>query len=92
LQALYLLNSDFSMRQARALAQRVLTTAGADRERQIDASFRLALQRLPDDAERQLARRFFDESAPQDSAAELPPTLVQWCQALMNVNEFVVVE
>jgi hypothetical protein len=92
LQALYLLNSDFSMRQARALAKRVAAAAGDDRERQIDVSFRMALQRLPDDAERGLARRFFSESAHQESDGDLPMALVQWCQALLNVNEFVVVE
>jgi hypothetical protein len=92
LQALYLLNSDFSMRRAQTLAKRVLAAAGADRQRQIDATFRLTLQRLPDDAERQLARLFFNEHRAQESPSDVPMALIQWCQALMNVNEFAYIE
>jgi mono/diheme cytochrome c family protein len=85
LQALYLLNSKFSVERAKALAQRVVAAAGADRERQIEAVFRLALQRLPEPHERELARRFFtDENS--------PAALARFCQALMNVNEFVYLE
>ncbi|MCI0684694.1 MAG: PSD1 and planctomycete cytochrome C domain-containing protein [Gemmataceae bacterium] len=92
LQALYALNSDFSVRRAQALAKRVLAAAGDNQEPQIDVSFRMALQRLPDDAERRLARQFFGAATHQETSGDVPMALVQWCQALMNVNEFVYVE
>jgi hypothetical protein len=82
LQALYLLNSKFSVERGQALATRVLATAGEDREQQIETAFRLALQRRPEPHERKLAQRFFDNDG---SPAALP----RLCQALMNVNEFV---
>jgi hypothetical protein len=86
-----LLNSGFSVRQAEAMAKRVLAEAGNDRNRQIDVAFRLALQRLPDEMECRLADRFFSRVT-QESTSALPVALVQWCQALVNVNEFVYLE
>src|SRR5205085_2758314 len=60
LQALFLLNNEFSQERARAFARRVHDRAGDDRERQAEAAFVLALARLPDDAERSASRRFFE--------------------------------
>jgi hypothetical protein len=85
LQALYLLNSKFSVERAEALAKRVFAAAGEDQERQIETCFRLALQRGPEPHERELARRFFDNDGS-------PEALLRFCQALMNVNEFVYLE
>ncbi len=88
LQPLYLLNSDFSIGRARAFAARVAAAAGNDRGRQIIAAFATALGRVPDDAERAMALRFF---AGADETAAVP-ALVRFCQALMNTNEFVYLE
>jgi hypothetical protein len=87
LQALYLLNNDFAFERAKAFARRVEALAGADRERQVEAAFALALGRAPDDADRAAARRFF---AGQEGEPRLG--LIQFCQALLNVNEFVYLE
>src|SRR5262249_62053957 len=57
LQALYLLNNDFAAGRARAFAGRVRAAAGADRERQVETAFAVALGRPPEDAERAAARR-----------------------------------
>lgn len=85
LQALYLLNSDFSLSRAKTLAERVQAQAGSDRGRQVDTAYRLALQRLPAEAERTLARRFFASFEGEDSLS----ALVHYCQVLLNTNEFV---
>ena len=81
LQALYLLNSEFSVERARALAKRISQEAGDDRSKQIELTFRVTLGRPPVERERSLADRFFDRG-----------DLVQFCQAMMNVNEFVYIE
>ena len=93
LQALYLLNNDFAVQRARAFARRVHDRAGVDRQRQVDLAFVLALGRAPDEVERQAARDFFLTHA-QDTAAFGEPSsgLVHFCQALLNVNEFVYLE
>lgn len=86
LQALYLLNSEFSQERAKALAKRVWQEAGTDRARQIEAAFRLALGRMPNEREVLLANGFFS------GASENAAALSQFCQALLNVNEFVYIE
>jgi hypothetical protein len=93
LQALYLLNNDFAFARARAFARRVRASAGADRARQIETAFALALGRPPDEADRAVSRRFFAARQDDDSQRGEPPLgLIQFCQALLNVNEFVYLE
>ena len=88
LQALYLLNNDFSVQRARAFAAR-LEGKSAERAVQIDHAFQLALGRAPEDAERVAAQRFFERHQASEGA---PSALVLFCQALLNVNEFVYIE
>jgi hypothetical protein len=92
LQPLYLLNSRFSQERARAFAARVRDAAGDDGARQIDAAFRLAFGRLPAAKERAMAQRFFHTVTPTADAHAPAAPLVQFCQALLNLNEFVYVE
>ena len=87
LQPLYLLNNDFSVERAKALARRVTQQAGAERERQISAAYRLALGREPDAEERAAGQRFFDQTASDAESA-----LAHYCQAILNLNEFVYLE
>lgn len=82
LQPLYLLNSDFMMRRAQALAKHVQLSAGDDANRQVEATFLRALGRKPTDLEGERALALLQSS--DDSQAEL----VQLCHALMNLNEF----
>jgi hypothetical protein len=84
-QALYLLNNDFAVKRAAAFARRVKAAAGEDRSAQVAAAFRLALGRTPDAAERDAAERFF-------RTVTDGPALELFCQALLNVNEFVYLE
>jgi hypothetical protein len=85
LQALYLLNGEFSMARARSLALRIHESANDDTDRSIDVGFRIALQRAPNDRERELARRFFTSGTSESS-------LVLFSQTLLNLNEFLYLE
>ena len=58
-QALTLLNSELTLNWARALASRVIATAGASPGREIETAFQLAFCRPPDATEKKLAREFF---------------------------------
>ena len=86
LQALYLLNNAFTVQRAEALAQRVLARAGAERARQVEAAFLLALGRKPDAAELAAAQRFFAAYGGEKMA------LAHFCHALMSLNEFIYLE
>jgi hypothetical protein len=77
LQALSLLNGDFTTRQSAAFARRVRAEAGDRAAAQAERAFRLAFGRPPSDAERRAA-----ESLVQ---AQGLPAL---CRALLNSNEF----
>jgi hypothetical protein len=93
LQALYLLNNDFALGRARALARRVFREAGADQARQTDTAFFLALGRRPDEAECRAAETFFASQARAvGRPGEPPAALVLFCQAVLNLNEFVYLE
>ena len=82
IQALTLLNSHLTLQWAQSFAGRVLSIAGNDAGTQIDAAYRLAYGRLPDNAERPMAKAFFKSHrsilAERDRAGEklaLPPLL-----------------
>jgi hypothetical protein len=59
LQALTLLNSKLTLEWAQSFAGRVLDVAGPDHDKQVDAAFRFAFGRLPDQAEHRMATEFF---------------------------------
>jgi hypothetical protein len=103
LQPLFLLNSEFMVDRARAFARRVYDQAGDDVSRQIEIACITALGRSPDDDERQAAVDFFADggdndgaretaSGVEDAAEETPRRLIQFCHALLNLNEFVYIE
>jgi hypothetical protein len=81
-QALTLLNSDLTLQWAQAFAGRVIESAGANLNRQIETAFRLAYSRLPDKAENNMAREFFQrhrslvaERTSKGEELALPPKL-----------------
>jgi hypothetical protein len=92
LQSLYLLNSEFSRERAEALAKKVFQQAGGETSRQIDTAFRLVLGRWPTQRERELANRFFAQTIVSGESTQRPIILVDFCQALMNLNEFIYLE
>jgi Protein of unknown function (DUF1553)/Protein of unknown function (DUF1549) len=86
LQALYLVNNDFVLKRAEALARRILAQSGTSREQQVEAAFRFTLGRTPLKSEQAAARRFFA------TYREPSQALVHFCHALLNLNEFVYLE
>ncbi len=79
-QALLLMNNAAIFRQAKFFAQRLLTDAGADVGAQVERAFELALARPPRAQEKAKAAEFIRSS---------PTGLVDFCQTLFNLNEFV---
>ncbi|MBE7504122.1 MAG: DUF1553 domain-containing protein [Verrucomicrobiales bacterium] len=77
-QALSLLNSPLAVQTATAFAARVEREAGPAAEDRVARAFALAFQRAPTATELARCRTFL---------AEAP--LVEFCRALLNVNEFV---
>ena len=59
-QALALLNSEHTLSWASGLAGRIIDEAGADRDRQIQAGFRLAYSRVPDAWEKDTVLTFLE--------------------------------
>jgi hypothetical protein len=79
-QALLLMNNAFVIRQAKFFAQRVMSEAGAGAADQVERAYQLALARPPSDYETTKAVEFIQGS---------PHGLVDFCQTLFNLNEFV---
>ncbi len=79
-QALILMNNGMVLTQAKQFAERLKQEAGADVDRQVERGFRVALGRPPDAFERRTSIEFVKKS---------PTGLVDFCHALMNLNEFV---
>ena len=93
LQPLYLLNNEFVVARAAALARRVSESSPADAAAQIEAAFRLALGRPPDDQERERAVQFvmspIASDPDQKGTVDIQRRMVDFCHALLNLNEFI---
>ncbi|HEY8462249.1 MAG TPA: DUF1549 and DUF1553 domain-containing protein, partial [Blastocatellia bacterium] len=63
LQSLTLMNSEFMLRQSRALAERLFKEAGSDERAMISRLYELALARKPRPAELRLTQNFLKEQA-----------------------------
>ena len=87
-QALMLLNADLVLETARAFADRLRREApGDDPAALVDRAFLLALGRAPDARERDRSVAFLAAGA-----TENPEALVDFCHAVLNLNEFVFVD
>jgi len=83
LQPLYLLNSDFMMHRAEALADKVYLHAGEDAARQVETAFQRTLGRTPAADEKKQSIAMLATYGDKRDA------LIQFCHALLNLNEFV---
>ena len=79
-QALLLMNNASILLQAKYFAQRVEKEAGPDPAARVERAFRLALARPPTEGERASSVEFLGSH---------PEALVDFCQTLFNLNEFV---
>jgi uncharacterized protein DUF1553 len=89
LQQLFVLNSEFMVRNAKALAARLAADEPDDRRR-IDRAFLLLFSRPPTEREAELGLKFVSNSAPNDQ-----DKLTSWeryTQALLSTNEFMHVD
>ncbi|MBC7819855.1 MAG: DUF1553 domain-containing protein, partial [Planctomycetaceae bacterium] len=91
LTALFLLNNEFALRAAIALAQRIESLAGPDRELQIDLLFREVLSRPATETERLALHKFLDEETAKRSGGSVAPNtptpLQLLCHLMMSLNE-----
>jgi hypothetical protein len=101
LQSLYLLNNSYVQERARSVAQRVAAEAGETLDTRVERAFLIILGRPTDAEERAWAVKFFqaveeDRSSVDSTDANVEPkadrALVHFCHALLNVNEFVILE
>lgn len=94
-QALALLNDPFMREQARHFAQR-LAAAGPDPTARVHAAFEQALARRPSEREMGRSLEFLEaQEARYHDVTEGDPAqlaLVDFCQAVLNLNEFVYVD
>ena len=92
IQALNLLNSDLTLKWAREFAKRVMSQAGGNLPRQIEAAFELAYCRPPQAEEKKLAFEFLTAHREEigDHSANGAATLTDLCHMLLNSNEFVI--
>ena len=79
-QALILMNNAFVLMEARKFAARLASEAGPDAAAQVSLAFQLALSRPPDHSEREQSVAFVKAG---------PNGLVDFCQTVFNLNEFV---
>ncbi len=98
-QSLALMNGKFLMEQAERFAQRLQRLAGDDAARQIELAFRLALSRRPSEEEVRLSRDLLARQAVRHRDAGMKregeaatAALTNFCQMLLNTNEFLYVE
>lgn len=92
LQPLYLLNSPFVVGRAKKLASLVQQQAGDDRAEQIKAVFLRTLGRQPAPLEMEHASSLFSSvvtSSENDLSLTEDQQLIQFCHAMLNLNEFV---
>jgi len=87
-QSLTLLNGDFTLRQAQALADKALATA--DDEALINEIFRRVYARAPSANERQVAKEFLAKQA--TLTATRRDAVTELARGLLNTNEFLHVD
>ncbi len=78
LQALTLMNHDFTLDMANALAARLTSDVGDDAAAQVERGFELAFGRSPSETEREASVQLVEQHG-----------LVALCRVLLNANEFI---
>ncbi len=95
-QALLLMNGNWTVQRAQALAHRVEMLGGDSTATRIETAYRLAFGRSPSDEELRGAEEFIRQSVaetPQSGAAEAQgAALFDLCHMLLNSNEFLYLE
>jgi hypothetical protein len=92
-QALYLMNNAFVLRQAEAMAKRVLAVEGLNMPGRIDLAYRLALGRLPTESEKANVTSYLHDyrRSLEHASGHGAPNLAAWtsfCQTLFATGQF----
>ena len=92
-QALTLLNNEFILMQADFFAKRVASMAGPEQDARVRAAYRVALGREPRPSELEHNVKFLNEQQAYHRGRDLPnpehAALVDLCDVVLNLNEFV---
>ena len=94
-QALTLMNNDFTVQQARFLAERVWREAGPEQRAQVRAAYRLALSREPSEREMSANVAFLNRRMGAHGAAAGTPgleALADLTHVVINLNEFLYIQ
>lgn len=91
-QGLLFLNNEFIRDQARRFAKRVLDAVGSSRQDQVVLAYRLALGRPPRQNELRSSMTFLAEARTDPSPRDGTSGLVDLCQVLFSLNEFLYVD
>ncbi len=93
-QALTMMNSPFVRQQAEKLAARIKPAADKPLAHAVDGAYRIAFARSPTDSERQRMLLFIasQKTALGAVSADVDKALVEFCQVLLCLNEFVYVD
>jgi hypothetical protein len=94
-QALAMMNSPFVRQQAERLAQRIRPAPDVALPTAVDSAYQIAFCRLPASAERDRMVAFIEQqrqAAAGDASQQLATALVEFCQVLICLNEFVYVD
>ncbi len=94
----FMLNAPFVWEQAERFAQRVRDRVGGDPSLQIELVYRIALSRPPTVAEHEIGLSFLGqlrtgglEAVKEPGSLDAPSPLLQYCHAVMSLNEFIYV-
>ena len=94
----FMLNAPFVWEQAERFAKRVRNRVGGDPGLQIELAYRIALSRPPTLAEHEIGLSFLGqrrtgglEAVEEPGSLDAPSPLVQFCHAVMSLNEFIYV-
>lgn len=91
-QSLAMMNSPFVRQQAELLARRIHASKDVPLSVSIDRAYRIVLARSPSEAERNRMIEFIDAQRSLiagDPAANTEQAVIEFCQALLCLNEFV---
>ena len=94
-QSLAMMNSPFVRQQAERLSQRIRPSKEVPLATSIDLAFRIAFARTPTETERVQMLAFIETQrsiSGVDPATNVEPALVEFCQVLLCLNEFVYVD
>ena len=94
----FMLNAPFVWEQAERFAQRVRARVGGDPRLQVESVYRIALSRPPTVEEREIGLSFLGQrhsgavgAGEESRSLHTPGQLVQYCHAVMSLNEFIYV-